>query len=238
MFRSTSLGALSALGVLALSLQSGTDAHAADHLDGPAATADPTADITDFLAWMSPDASTLRMALDVVPFAGDDATFSDAVGYVFHVGSTTAFGQATEETEILCAFYSATELECWLGDEYVVGDASGEDGLVSESGGLRVFAGLRNDPFFFEFNGFGAGVEAVKAAAPDLEFDADGCPQLDQATADAVVGLLQSNPDGGPAQDTFAGSNVLALVVEVDVNLINAGGPILATWGSTHQLAE
>lgn len=217
-------------------MQSGSNVHAADHLDGPAATADPTADITDLLAWMNPDASSLRMALNVTPFAGDDATFSDAVGYVFHVGSAPAFGEATEETELLCAFYAATELECWLGDEYVVGDASSEDGLVSESGGLRVFAGLRNDPFFFEFGGFGAGVAAVKAASPDV--DADGCPQLDQATADGVVGLLQSNPDGGPARDTFAGSNVLALVVEVDVNLVNGGGPVLATWASTHQLAE
>ncbi len=238
MFRSTSLWTLGVLGLLALSMRSSPDARAADHLDGPAATADPTADITDFLAWMSPDASSLRLALDVVPFAGDDATFSNAVGYVFHVGSAAGFGEPTEETEILCAFYSATEVECWLGDEYVAGDASAEEGLVSDSGGLRVFAGLRNDPFFFEFGGFGAGVAAVKAAAPDLEFDADGCPQLDQEAADAVVGLLQTNPDGGPARDTFAGSNVMALVVEIDVDLVNQGGPILATWGSTHQLAE
>lgn len=238
MSRSTSLRTLAVLGVLTLSVHSGPDAHAADHLDGPAVTADPTADITDLLAWMSPDASSLRMVLGVAPFAGDDATFSDAVGYVFHVGSAPAFGEATEEAELLCSFYSATELECWLGDEYVVGDASSEEGLVSESGALRVFAGLRNDPFFFEFGGFGAAVAAVKAAAPDLDFDADGCPQLDQATADGIVGLLQSNPDGGPAQDTFAGSNVLALIVEVDVNLVNQGGPALATWVSTHQLAE
>ncbi len=238
MFRSTSLKAAIGLGLLAIGLDSGSEAHAADHLDGPAATADPAADITDFLAWMSPDASMLRMALDVVPFAGDDAAFSDAVGYMFHVGSAPAFGEATEETEILCAFYSATELECWLGDEYVVGDASDPAGITSDSGALRVFAGLRNDPFFFEFGGFGAGVEAVKAAAPSLDFDADGCPLLDEPTANSIVGLLQSNPRGGAAQDSFAGANVMALVVEVDVDLVNGGGPILATWGSTHQLAD
>ncbi|MCH9680014.1 MAG: DUF4331 domain-containing protein [Deltaproteobacteria bacterium] len=221
-----------------MATHAGFDVRAADHLDGPAATADPTADITDFLAWMSPDTARLRMALDVVPFAGVDAAFSDAVGYVFHVGSAPAFGGATQEVEILCAFYSATQLECWLGDEYVVGDASDPAGITSESGALRVFAGPRNDPFFFEFGGFGAAVEAVKAAAPSLEFDADGCPALDEATANAVVGLLQSNPRGGPAQDTFAGANVMALVVEVDVDLVNGGGPVLAAWGSTHQLAR
>lgn len=238
MLRTTALKAVAGLGLLAVAVQAGSDANAADHLDGPAATADPTADITDFLAWMSPDAANLRMTLNVVPFAGDDATFSDAVGYVFHVGSAPAFGEATQETEILCAFYSATELECWLGDEYVVGDASDPAGITSDSGGLRVFAGPRNDPFFFEFGGFGAGVAAVKAAAPSLDFDADGCPQLDEKTAGSIVELLQSNPEGGPAQDTFAGSNVMAIVVEVDVDLVNGGGPVLAAWGSTHQLAE
>src|SRR5262245_55955976 len=33
-----------------------TAARAADHADGPAAKADPSADITDVFAWMSPDA--------------------------------------------------------------------------------------------------------------------------------------------------------------------------------------
>ena len=36
---------------------------AADHGDVPAAGNDPTADITDLYAWMSPDASTARVFL-------------------------------------------------------------------------------------------------------------------------------------------------------------------------------
>ncbi len=213
-------------------------AEAADHLDGPAAMADPAADITDFLAWMSPDASKLRMALNVAPFATSDSRFSDAAGYVFHVGSAASFGEPTTEVDMICSFYSETELECWLGDEYVVGDASDPAGITSASGKVRVFAGPRNDPFFFEFTGFTAAVAAVVEAAPNLELDANGCPQLDPDTAAAIVAMLQSDSMGGPATDTFAGTNVLALVVELDVDLVNSGGNYLAAWGSVHQLAE
>src|SRR5262245_27962013 len=39
---------------------------AADHADGPRASADPSADITDVFAWMSPDAGRLNLVMDLV----------------------------------------------------------------------------------------------------------------------------------------------------------------------------
>src|SRR5262252_5542093 len=57
---------------------------AADHLDGPAASADPAADITDVFAWMSSDAKTAYMIMNVVPLATTSSKFSTAVQYVFH----------------------------------------------------------------------------------------------------------------------------------------------------------
>ena len=53
-----------AVGVLALGLTPGL-ARAADHLDGPAVTADPSTDITDVFAWMNGDASKLYLVLNV-----------------------------------------------------------------------------------------------------------------------------------------------------------------------------
>lgn len=228
--------AAAALVTTTLAVANQAPAEAADHIDGPAAASEPAADITDYLAWMSPDASSLRLALGVAPFATEDSQFSDAVGYVFHVDSGPAFGDATASTDILCTFAADQRISCWAGDDFVTGDASDPEGLVSEGGTFRVFAGPRNDPFFFEFGGFGAAVAAVVDAAGSLEFDDDGCPQLDAETAGAVVGLLQSNPDGGPARDTFEGGAVLALVVEIDVDAVNEGGPVLATWGATHRV--
>ena len=208
---------------------------AADHIDSPAAVADPAADITDLFAWMSSDASKVNLVLNVSPFAGTESQFSDAVQYAFHVNSSAGYGEAQTETLIVCEFDAAGTVECWAGaDEYVTGDASAEAGIATESGALKVFAGLRNDPFFMENTGFNTAVSTVIGAASSLTFDEQGCPALDEATSNLLVGQLQSGADGAAATDTFAGSNVLSLVVQVDKSLVNSGGPLLSVWGSTH----
>jgi len=212
-----------------------TSTQAADHIDAPAAVAEPAADITDLFAWTSADATKLNLVLDVSPFAGPTAAFSDAVQYVFHINSSAAYGEAATETLILCQFDAAGAIECWAGDdEYVTGDASAEAGLASESAKFKVFAGQRNDPFFMEFTGFTETVAAVVEAAPSLTFDGNGCPALDAQTSGVLVGQLQSGAKGAAATDTFAGANVLSIVVEVDKTLVNSGGPILGVWSSTH----
>ena len=66
-------------------------------------------------------------------------------------------------------------------------------------------------------------------------FDAAGCPLLDAETAGSLVAQLQSTPGSDEASDTLAGANVLALVVQVDTDLVNAGGPLLGVWASTHR---
>lgn len=66
-------------------------ARAADHVDSPGAVADPTADITDLFAWTNANANKINLVMNVGPF-GAAAGFSDAVTYVFHVESTTAYG--------------------------------------------------------------------------------------------------------------------------------------------------
>lgn len=226
--------ALTSLALLLLAVP--TTARAADHIDGPAAAAEPSADITDLFAWMSPDAERVQLVLNVAPFAGPEAGFSDAVVYAFHVESTTAYGQPGETTVIRCAFYDAQAVECWAGDAYVAGDASDPAGVASGDGALQVFAGRRNDPFFMEFTGFNNAVAAVVAAAPSLTFDDAGCPGVDADTSAALVGLLSSGDDGAPASDTFAGTEVLSLVLSVDKALVTSGGPVLAVWASTHAI--
>ena len=159
-----------------------------------------------------------------------------------------AYGaEESTETQIICQFAAADNISCWVGDpadggDFVTGDASAAAGITSASGGTRVFAGLRDDPFFMEFTGFVAATNAVKGAGLDLRNDPTmagfhaGCPEVDAMTSGAVVGLLQGGgADGmGTASDTFEGSNVLSIVLSVDKNLINGGGPILGLWASTH----
>jgi hypothetical protein len=210
---------------------------AAEHRDAPAVRLETqtNADINDVYTWMSSDASRLNAVMTVEPFAAEGAMFSDAVQYVFHVHSAAAYGESATETRIICTFDAAQQIECWAGaGEYVTGDAGAAGGVTSASGRLRVFAGLRNDPFFFNLNGFNETVTVVKGAAASLTFDDDGCPALDEGTATALVTQLQSEPGGAAAVDDFAGANTLAIVVSVDKTLVTPGGPIASVWASTH----
>lgn len=228
------------IAVLAVSIP----ALAADHIDSPAATAEPTADITDIYAWMTHDAEMLNVVVDVAPFAGDAAEFSTATQYAIHIGSSMAYGEESTTHMLVCQFYTQDAIECWLGDTYLEGDPSDSDGIMSEDGSLRVFAGLRDDPFFFELNGFKATVETVVAAVPTLVendlIDDDGCPELDSETGAALRAQLMSGAaaegEGGApgASDTFAGQNVLSLVFQIDKELVNSGGDLLSVWASTH----
>lgn len=222
---------------IAAALSAGLTAYAADHIDSPEAVGEPTADVTDLYAWMTSDASKVNLIMNVTPFAGSEAEFSDAVQYVFHVGSGAGYGEAQTETRIICQFDASGQIACWAGDsEYVTGDASAESGITSQSGALRVFAGPRNDPFFFEFVGFTEAVDTALAAVEDgLGADAEGCLDVDEPTSAALVAQLQSGMDGADATDTFANENVLSLVVQVDKDIITGGGPLLGVWASTHR---
>jgi len=225
-----------ALGVAALAaLTVPFAARGADHIDSPAAVAEPTADITDLYAWMDAGAQKVNLVLDLYPFAGAGAKFSNAVQYVFHVGSSQGYGMPQTETAIQCQFYAVDRIECWAGAEYVGGDASAPAGIASASGKLRVFAGPRDDPFFFELGGFNETVKAVVGAAGQLQFDAQGCPAVSTELSATLVKQLQTGKGGVPATDSFKGANVLALVVQVEKSLVSPGGPVLGVWASTHR---
>ena len=206
--------------------------YAADHGDSPRASADPAADIADLYAWMD---ATDSEKLNLIMTLTSNGAFSNAVDYVFHVNSDDdgPLGPDPQvETTITCTFDVEGMVTCEGGGSSVSGDASDEQGISSDDGLLRVFAGLRDDPFFFNLSGFNDTVAAVIAAAtgePPLGFDDDGCPLLDDGTAAQLRTVLTTAPNG----DDFGGLNVLALVVQVDRSLVNGNGDILGVWAST-----
>ena len=207
-----------------------TQLEAADHVDAPSVIADPAADITDIYAWS--DGPHVNLILNIV----GPAAFSDVVQYVFHVESQPAFGMPGQESTILCTFDAAQQISCWLDDQvFVTGNPSDPAGLEDAEGRLRVFAGRRDDPFFFNQSGFNATIAAVAAAAPSLSFDGSGCPSLDSTTSNALVTQLRQEPEGTPAEDDFAGGSVLSLVLQVERDLLDRGGSILGIWASTRR---
>jgi hypothetical protein len=223
------------LATLSVALFAAPLALAADHQDGPAATADPSADITDVFAWMSPDATHVNLVMDVFPFATGSPKFSNTVQYVFHTSSRPSFGTAAvANVNVICTFDTSQIISCWAGTEYVTGDASSTTGLSSASGKLKVFAGLRDDPFFFNLEGFKATAADVTAAKGSLTFDSNGCPLLDGPTSTALVTQLKTAADGGPPQDHFLRANLLAIVIQLDKSILTSGGPLVSVWAATH----
>jgi hypothetical protein len=208
-------------------------ARSADHLDAPGTRAEPAADINDVYTWM--DGNNVVLAMTVFPAATSGAKFSDAVKYVLHTASGSAYGNTTAALDVICTFDTAQRASCWAGtSEYVTGDASATTGLASGDGKFKVFAGLRADPFFFNLDGFKHTVSTVESAAAGLSFDVAGCPTLDAPTSATLRGQLQSAPDGGPAQDFFQPLNGLAIVVSLDKTLVTKGGPIVSAWAGTY----
>jgi len=234
-------------GLLALaltSLFSAPLAVAADHVDGPAVLTDPSADITDVYAWTSTDGTKVNLVLNVAPVASTSSRFSDVVKYVFHTSSCATYtapgGCTAAKEDIICTFDAAQKVSCWVGtDDYVTGDASAVAGLSSVDGKLKVFTGLRDDPFFFNLDGFNAMRNTVIAAAPSLTFNVAGCPALSAGTSAVLVQMLSTDPNsvpaGGPAKDFFAALDVLSIVLQVDKSLLTKGGPIVAVWASTNR---
>ena len=216
--------------LLALALTFASTAFASDHLDTPTVIADPAADIGDLYAWTSPDGLRLNLALDIVGHR-----FSDRIQYVFHVDSARRAGRTIATTRIVCQFDAEGRIECWVADAtHLAGDAAKEAGLTSTDGRVRVFAGLRNDPFFNNVRGTRSAYEAALTALKvGTSVDPAGCAALDQSVATEVLDRWR-HTDGGPAKDFLAGWTTAALVVSIDLKLVNRGGPLLGVWASTH----
>ncbi len=113
------------------------------------------------------------------------------------------------------------------------GDASHEQGIEGRAHRMRVFAGLRDDPFFNNVKGSRDAYQVAAAALrAGTSKDAAGCPRLSSATSAALLAKWR-HTDGGSATNFLAGWTPASLVVTIDIDAVNRGGPLLAVWGAT-----
>ncbi len=193
-----------------------------DHNSGPRALADPVVDITDLFVFPNPERpGSLVLVLDVFPNAEPTALFSDAVDYRFRVrpvkiprAAGAAFAVSEKEYTFSCRFAAPVERQSSgaLVQEGACTASTGQavsfrvnDEEGGRAQGLRVFAGRRLDPFFFD------GVRAAQAI---------------------VTGQLAFVSPGNSRQYR---QNCLSIVVEVDVATIFGAhaGPLFAVVGET-----
>jgi hypothetical protein len=196
----------------------------------------PMADIADLYAWVA--GANLNLVMDVSPSEDGAHGFDPSVIYVFHLTSKPGLGVTVPggtETQVVIRFSSNTTVECWVTGpggtmDYVTGDPSNPMGISSAGGKLRVFAGRRSDPMFFDQVAFAQAVGAIEAAPSAVPRDSARCPM---ALEDSAGSMIRAALAGG--SDAFAASNVMAIVVQVDRSLVNTGlNKVVAVWGSTH----
>ena len=101
------------------------------------------------------------------------------------------------------------------------GKFSGVIEQVFTSGSIRAFGGLRNDPFFFDFEGFSALLNTFA---------------LPGQSGDLVSSFRLTGNQ--PRRDSFAGRNASAIVFEMDLDTVapkaaNGTRPKIRVWGTT-----
>jgi hypothetical protein len=188
---------------------------AADHIDAPAVTGG-SSDITDFYAFQGQDTDNLVFAVNVQgllsPSATSTTAFDENVLIEINIDTT---GDNVEDLVI-----QATARD---GKMYFLGPiAPSQTGLnstisttatqsvvditpyvsnaiIANNAGMTFFAGPRDDPFFMDFAQFGA-----------------------------IIGGTATGFNN-PGSDTFAGTNVMSIVVEVPKSMIGNSGTI-NTW--------
>lgn len=200
---------------------------AADHIDAPAVTGpgstSPGNDITDIYAFQSPaDNSKMVFVLNtqglLSPGASATATFPASVMYEFNIDNT---GDNIEDLVIQCmvqngkmrvygpvapAAPGTTSTVMTSGPVTEVSVTSYSSSSTPSSGtnanGIKIFAGPRDDPFFFDLVRF----------------------------KEIIAGTQTSFRN--PGVDSFAGTNVMSIVVEVPKSLLGSAATI-NVWGET-----
>ncbi len=194
---------------------------AADHIDAPAVTGTGS-DITDFYAFQSPaNNSNMVFVVNVqgllAPSATASASFDEEVMIEINIDNSATKDnledlviQATFKNGKVRVYGPIAPIQKGVASTLVNSayaeaaiTAYGSAPTIGESNGMKVFAGPRDDPFFFDLTAY----QAVLAGT---------------ATKFKDVGV-----------DTFAGTNVMSLVVEVPKSTLGSG--TINTWVTSNR---
>ena len=193
----------------------------ADHKDGARATAEVKADINDVYAFRSPEnANNVVFAMTVNPLTppsqNGSATLDPSVSYNLHIDQT---GDLVPDITATFRFVGDTFTVSGLGATPVSGQVTPLSAttaiapVVNTAGPIRIFVGLRDDPFIMDLVG-------IKAFL-----------------ANPVTPVTGVRPAGQTPVDAFGGTNVSMILVELPVATVTGGTSSTAgtvrAWAST-----
>jgi hypothetical protein len=217
---------------LAAVLATSVSVMSADHAESPGADADPSADLADVFIFPSPQNAGRTVA--AITFGGRSAPRSRIDGdlscdrnviYTFHIDREVGGNfDNVPDVSVHARFARNARGECGIQLENVpgAGTVSGPIETVNEASGIKFFAGARNDPFFFDAEGYAALVASF--AAPGQSGD--------------LVGAFRLGQPAQPRRDSFAARNVSAIVFEMDNGALTAGGSSrVRVWATTGRIA-
>jgi uncharacterized protein DUF4331 len=182
---------------------------AADHLDSPNAKANHALDITDIYAFDAQNSANTVLALDVNPLAGviSGTDFATDAQYNLNVDTNGDF--VADDVYTVTFGGDAPDhkqsLTLWKDGQKVL---SGKTGNANNGGGAKLFAGVKDDPFFFDLAGF------LRWRDPDL----------DPETPYTYTG--STNLDLG---DFFKGTNISTIVLEIPDSWLGSTANFWAT---------
>jgi hypothetical protein len=130
---------------------------AADHAEAPGAAADTAADIGDVYAWHTDDGNLVAVVTyGVFQAAGGAALYDADVLYTVHIDNNND-GTSDHDIHVRFGQNTAGEWGVQVTDLPGATDAQtvGAAGTTLDAGGgAQVYTGLRDDPFFFDAQGF------------------------------------------------------------------------------------
>ena len=185
---------------------------AADHLDAPAVSNQST-DITDVYVFRGENPDNMVFTVNtqglLSPSATADAKFDENTLIEINIDNT---GDNVEDLVIQCIAKNGKMKVYGPAAPKTTGTTSmvnisnftaqvditpyGQPAIIAEQKGVKVFAGPRDDPFFFDLVRF----------------------------RQVIAGTASSF--NNPGNDTFAGTNVLGIVVEVPKSILGSNGTI------------
>src|SRR5664279_1286222 len=212
-----------------------------DHLDAPTAKHDAKIDITDLYAFKAGAGTTLILNVNPLtsPASSKAAAFSTKALYQFKIdvngdavpdiayrirfGNThlASDGAVVQTYTIKRATFALARTNTWTGTTIASGGTTAykRPARISPTlGGGLAFAGVRDDPFFFDLPGF-------------VQFKSE---LLKGTTALGAPGGGAGTLLGGfTGHDTFAGTNVSSIAIWVPNKRLGGTGRHVGIWGTT-----